>query len=126
MTGRYDRGHSPVYRSRNGMIFGVCKGLSEHLGVSLFWVRALAVVALCMSGGWAVGIYLIAALIMKPEPVVPFESAGDQEFYNSYVSSRSMAVQRLKRTYDNLDRRIRRIEDIVTARDYDWERRLNR
>jgi phage shock protein C len=36
-----------------------------------------------------------------------------------------MAIRRLKRTFDNLDRRIRRIEDIVTARDYEWEQRLN-
>jgi len=35
-----------------------------------------------------------------------------------------MALHRLKRTFDNLDRRIQRIESIVTARDYDWERRL--
>jgi phage shock protein C len=36
-----------------------------------------------------------------------------------------MATQRLKRMFDNLDRRIRRMEDTVTARDYDWDRRLN-
>jgi phage shock protein C len=35
-----------------------------------------------------------------------------------------MALHRLKKTYDNLDRRIRRMEDIVTAKDYDWDYRL--
>ena len=28
-------------------------------------------------------------------------------------------------SFENLDRRIRRMEDIVTAPDYDWDRRLN-
>lgn len=62
---------------------------------------------------------------MKPEPVMPLQTDADAEFYNSYVTSRSAALQRLKRTYDNLDRRIQRIEDIVTNREYDWDRRLS-
>lgn len=36
-----------------------------------------------------------------------------------------MALNRLKRSFDNLDRRIRRMEHIVTTREYDWERKLN-
>jgi phage shock protein C len=62
---------------------------------------------------------------MKPEPVLPLETEAEQEFYNSYATSRSMALHRLRRTFDQLDRRIRRIESIVTSREYDWERRLN-
>ncbi len=62
---------------------------------------------------------------MKPEPVVPFQSVEDEDFYNTYVSSRSMALHRLKKTFENLDRRIRRMEDIVTAPDYDWDSRLH-
>jgi phage shock protein C len=115
-----------LYRSRSGMIFGVCKGIAEYLDFSVFWTRVLAVVLLLLSQIWlGAGIYVLAALLMKPEPVLPFKEDADQEFYNSYVNSRAMAIRRLKRTFDNLDRRIRRIEDIVTARDYEWEQRLN-
>jgi hypothetical protein len=35
------------------------------------------------------------------------------------------ALLSLKAVYDRLDQRLRRIEDQVTAREYDWERRLN-
>jgi phage shock protein C len=62
---------------------------------------------------------------MKPEPVAPINNADDEEFYNSYTASRSMAMDRLKRTFDHLDRRLRRMEDTVTAREYDWDQRLN-
>jgi phage shock protein C len=40
------------------------------------------------------------------------------------MSSREMGIHRLKRTYDNLDRRIRRMESIVTSKDYSWDKRL--
>jgi len=117
---------SGLYRARDGVIFGVCKGVARHFGVSVFWTRVTAVLILFFTGIWpVVGIYLLLALVMKPEPVLPLKTDADREFYDSYVNSRSMALQRLKRTFDQLDRRIQRIESIVTARDYDWERRLN-
>jgi phage shock protein C len=114
------------YRSRNGVIFGVCKGLAEYFDFSVFWIRTAAVAILFFTGIWPiVGLYILASLIMKPEPVVPFSSEADQEFYNSFSSSRSMALQRLKRTFDSLDRRLQRMEDIVTTKEYDWTIRFN-
>ena len=116
-----------LYRSRDGLFFGVCKGLAKHLDFPVFWMRVLWVAVSLFTG---VGIlfgfiaYIVAAIVMKPEPVVPFASDSDREFYDSYVSSRAMAINRLKRTYENLDRRIQRIESIVTAPDFDWDRRL--
>ena len=93
----------------------------------MFWTRALIVGAAIIMGIWpAVGLYIVAAFLMKIEPVLPLETEEDEEFYHAYASSRSMALHRLKRTYDNLDRRIQRMENAVTARDYDWEERLNR
>jgi len=68
---------------------------------------------------------LLAALLMRPEPVLPFQTHEDREFYDSYVNSRSMAVQRLKRTRQNLERRLQRLEHMVTAKEFDWESRLN-
>ncbi len=115
-----------LYRSRNGAIFGVCRGLSNYFDFSVTWIRVGAVVATPFLGFWPVLIaYIIAALVMKPEPAVPFASSDDEEFYQSYMSSREMAIHRIKRTYDSVERRIRRLEDIVTDRDYSWESRLN-
>jgi len=117
---------SGPYRSRRGMIFGVCRGLAEHFDFSVFWMRVIFVVAFIMSGFWPAGLlYLLLGLLLKPAPVVPFANADDAEFYNSYASSRGMALSRLKRNFDSLDRRIQRIEAIVTAPEYDWDRRMN-
>lgn len=114
-----------LYRSRQGRIFGVCRGLAEYFDLSVKGVRIVAVILLFVTGFWPmVGLYILAAIIMKPEPAIPLSDAADEEFYSSYTASRSMALNRLKRTYDNLDRRIRRMEDSVTAREYDWDRRF--
>lgn len=115
-----------LYRSRQGAVFGVCRGLADYFDFSVFWARAIALILLFVTGLWPVaGLYILAALLMKPEPVIPIENEAEQEFYNSYTHSRHGAAQRLKRRYQNLDRRIRRMEHIVTTPEYNWEKRYN-
>ena len=115
-----------VYRSRNGIILGVCRGIAEYFDFSIFWVRAIALMLLFITGFWPItGLYFIAALLMKPEPVVPIQTEEEQEFYDSYTHSSRGAVDRLKRRYDNLEGRIQRMEHTVTTREFDWDHRLN-
>ncbi len=115
-----------LYRSRNGLLLGVCRGVAEYFDFSVFWVRAIVLILLFFSGLWPImALYFIAALLMKPEPVIPIESDDQQEFYNSYILSRKGAIDRLKRRYENLERRIQRIEHTVTTKEFDWNRRLN-
>ena len=116
-----------LYRSRNGIILGVCRGFAEYFDFSVFWVRAITVILLFITGLWPlVGIYIVAALLMKPEPVIPIETEAEKEFYDSYTHSRYSAAQRLKRRYQNLERRIRRMEHVVTTPEFNWEKRLNK
>ncbi len=115
-----------IYRSRSGLILGVCKGLAQHFDFSVFWTRVIALILLCVAGFFpAIGLYLLGALLMKPEPVIPVRNSAEKEFYDSYTYSRQGALQRLKRRYENLQRRIQRMEHIVTSAEYDWENRLN-
>ncbi|MFH1122117.1 MAG: envelope stress response membrane protein PspC [Pseudomonadota bacterium] len=115
-----------LYRSRQGVILGVCKGIAQYFDFSVFWTRAIAIILLLVTGFWPITIlYFIAALLMKPEPVVPIQSSEEQEFYDSYIHSRKRAIDRLKRRFGNLDRRIQRMEHTVTSREFDWEKRLN-
>ncbi|RJR40712.1 MAG: envelope stress response membrane protein PspC [Desulfobacteraceae bacterium] len=114
-----------LYRSRNGAILGVCRGIAEYFDFSVFWTRAIAVVLLFLTGLWPVtGLYFLAALLMKPEPVLPIADEDERDFYHSYLHSRRTAVGRLKKRYEDLERRIQRMEDRVTSREFDWEARF--
>ena len=120
------RRRNGLYRSRRGLLFGVCRGLADYFDLSVFWIRALAVALLVLTGLWPMaGIYLVAALIMKPEPVRPIQNEDEREFYHSYVHSREGAAQRLRRRARDLERRLRRLEDSVTSREFDWEQRIH-
>lgn len=124
---RFERVHrSRLYRSRNGVLLGVCKGLADYFDFAVYWVRAILVICLIFSGFWPViGLYFLAALIMKPEPTIPVMSEAEKGFDDGDVTSRRGAAERLKRRYENLERRLGRIEEAVTTREFDWDRRLN-
>jgi phage shock protein C len=124
---RSEISHRGLYRSRQGAILGVCRGIAQYFDFSVFWTRTIAVLLLIFTGFWPVLIiYLGAAVLMKPEPVLSIHSEDEREFYDSYTHSRRGAADRLKRKFNQLDRRIQRMEHAVTSREYDWEQRLNR
>lgn len=114
-----------LYRSRRGWFLGVCRGIGESRSIHPNWLR-LGFVLFFMFSGWvpAVLLYILAALLLKPEPVLMPANDEEREFYDSYASSRGQALQRMKRLFDQLDRRTRRLESVVTSREYSWERRM--
>ena len=74
-----------LYRSRQGVIFGVCRGLADYFCFNVVWIRVILIIILIFSGLWPiVALYLLAALIIKPEPVRPIETEDEQDFYDSY------------------------------------------
>lgn len=116
-----------LYRSRTGMLLGVCKGLARFLDVPVAAVRLAVVVMTPFTGVWPmIAAYLIAGFVIKPEPVLPPDSDEERAFYDDYVASRKNALARVKRRFEQLDRRVRRLEDHVTSREYDFDRRLRR
>ena len=107
-----------LYRSRRGVIFGVCRGLAEYLNVSVFWTRVLMILGFIFTGFFPLGaIYLVAALLMKPEP-------WGQASYRGTTERPTSRPARLRDSFDNLDRRLQRLESVVTDPVYDWDRRL--
>ena len=121
-----NEGRGKLYRSRSGMILGVCKGLADYFDFPVFWIRIIVVATVVFSGFFPVVLlYVIAGIIMKPEPILPLSNEDDYEFYDTYTTSRKTALHRIKREFDGLNRRISRMEDLVTSKDYSWQRRFD-
>lgn len=57
-----------LYRSRkDSKLFGVCGGIAEYFNTDPTIIRLLAVIALFISFGWAVVVYLAAAFIIPED-----------------------------------------------------------
>ncbi len=111
------RSSKSLHRSRSGAVFGVCRGLAAYFEFPVFWVRLFCAVLIVFTGFWpGLILYVLAALLMKPEPVA---GAGPEK----PAAARPSREDFRKRLAD-LERRIRDMEDRVTSREFDWERRL--
>ena len=111
-----------IYRSRKGIFMGVCRGLADYFNLNAFWVRCFTLIIFLFTGFWPIGVmYIVAGLLLKMEPVSPLRDEKDEEFYESYTNSRRSAIQRIKRKFENIERRIQRMEHTVTSREFDWE-----
>jgi phage shock protein C len=114
------------YRSRDAKWLGVCGGLAEYFGISSFWVRIGTMTCFCISGAWPVLVlYVVAAILMKPSPVRSFQDSSEKDFYEAYTSAPKYTVRNIHEKFASLNRRIQRMEDQVTARAYEWDRKMN-
>ena len=114
-----------LYRSRDGIILGVCRGVADYFNIAALWVRAILVVAFIFTGFWPIiGIYILAALLMKSEPGVPGRQRSKRNFDCRYNRTRRDTAERFRRKWEHLEKRIRRAEDKVTSREFDWDNRF--
>jgi len=115
-----------LYRSRNGVILGVCRGIADYFNFSVCWARAAIIILLIFTGLWPViGLYILAAVLMKSEPAVYFRTGPRNEFESRFTDAKHDMADRLKRKWRHLEKRIRRMEDKITSRKFDWNNRFH-
>ena len=124
---RYSRmSRRGLYRSRNGVLLGVCRGVADYFDFSVFWIRATAVILFICTGFWPiVGVYILAALLMKSDAVRSSASQSQPKASGRHRCTRNDAAERLKRKWKHLEKRIRNMEDKVTSREFDWKSRFH-
>jgi phage shock protein C len=115
-----------LYRSRNGVILGVCRGVADYFDFSVFWIRATVVILFICTGFWPiVGVYILAALLMKSDPVRSSASLSQSKTGGRHRCTGNDGAERLKRKWKHLEKRIRNMEDKVTSREFDWNSRFH-
>ena len=142
-----------LYRSSHGKLLGVFSGIAESLGYGVCktrWVGVILLVILASElGAKGLGItaivggffYMLVALLMQPprpagsrlaaeeadEDLIPPPLAARR--WSSFGQETPIAprvdLAQLDRQLESLNRRIQRMETIVTDRQYDWDRRMD-
>jgi Putative stress-responsive transcriptional regulator len=116
-----------LYRARDGMLLGVCLGVARHRDIPIIVLRIGIFLLILFTGIWpGVALYLLAAVLLKPEPLVPPQNQEEAGFYARFANSRAVALHELSQRMERLGTRLGRIEDTVTREDFDWEARLKR
>lgn len=123
-----------LYRSRHGMMFGVCQGIADWRDLPVGYIRLALVIAFVFTGFFPVGLlYLAAGFFLPVEP-----KNGKYDYYNRDSSGRreyrrdsrkerhrGMSFDDIKEEFDDLASRVNRMEDDVIDKEKEWEKRFN-
>jgi phage shock protein C len=113
------------FRAPDGFFLGVAKGLAEHFGWPTGLVRLIFVLTAILLFFWpTLVLYLGAGLLMSPAPAGRLDSPAERDVWLQAQLDPQAALDRLNRRAEGLERRLRRLEDFVTSRDYAWLHRL--
>ena len=119
-----------LYRARDGLLLGVCKGVADYLFISAWLVRVIVALLFLATGFWPAGvIYLLLGIFLSKAPLPGREAYGDSDGAASSFPSggaRTALLRDLRERIQRLDGRVRRMEDAVTRSSFDWEARLRK
>ena len=114
------------YRANDGLILGVAKGLADHFGWSLGLVRLVIVLTSIFLFFWPTLIlYIVAALLMGPAPTGKLDSQEERDIWLYAQMDPQGTLNQLGRRAAQAENRLRRLEDYITSKEFDWQRRLN-
>jgi phage shock protein C len=116
----YNERTAKLYRSKNGMFFGVCQGIADWKGINAGYVRLALVVLTVFTGFFPFGLlYLLAAFFLPVEPTY-----RERENRTWYKSSVKKGFYDLRQDFDDMASRFNRMERSKDYRERDWDSRF--
>lgn len=122
-----------LYRSRSGMIFGVCQGIAEWKDLNVGYIRLGVIIAFTFSGFFPVGfLYLAAGFFLPVEPrhgksdYYDRDARGKRDYRRASRKEKSggFSFDDIKAEFDDLSSRVNKMEDDVIDKEKDWEKRF--
>ena len=107
------------FRSRKGVFLGVVRGLADHWGMSPLALRVIVIALSLFLAFWPIVIsYFIAAIIMPTQPLNLPLSEREREMTLLGRADPKTLVDSLVSRADGIERKIRRLEDIITSKKF--------
>lgn len=109
-----------LYKSKRGMIFGVCQGIADWKGINAGYIRLALVVLTVFTGFFPFGLlYLVAAFFLPLEPAYQ-----KRDFYGRSHIKRGFYD--MKQEFEDLASRFNGMDRNSTSRERDWDSRFER
>jgi len=114
-----------LYR-HNGcrVIFGVCAGIADYLGIGTGLVRLLAITSMIFFFPVTVMAYLALAIFLPPRPQSLFRDADEEVFWRSVTDAPDKTFGAVRQKFRDLDSRLQRMEQRITAEEFDLRRQF--
>ena len=125
MTPIYPRNNPHrLYRDKtNGMVAGVCAGVSDYFGFNLKAVRLLT--AFSMLFMWPIFIYLLLAFLLPLKPSELYENVDRANFWRGVSNAPKDIFGELRHQFRDSEIRLQQMEAYVTSREFEIDIELS-
>ncbi len=101
---------------RNGKVMGVCAGIADYTGLDVTIVRILMFLALWLSGGGILPVYLVAGWIADDKPrELSNDTPEDRRFWQGVRASPARTARDIRASLKAVDRRLADVESYVLS-----------
>jgi phage shock protein C len=114
------------YRSRQGIIAGVCAGVAERFGWDIALTRIVCAI-LVLTGIFSslILVYLVVWAVTPRRPFAPLSMSRDEEaFWNSVSDRPGETFSTIRYKYRDLDERLANMERTVTSEEWRLKRQF--
>lgn len=110
---------------RNGKILGVCAGIADYTGFDVALVRIFMVVAIFLSSGSIVPVYIVAGLVAPDRPrELDTSDVEERQFWQSVRTSPARTARDIRARLKSIDRRLADVESYVTTQNRSLAREI--
>jgi phage shock protein C len=114
-----------LYRNRDeGVIAGVCAGIADYVGMRVWQVRAIALIALAIAPPPTLIVYLILAIVLRSRPARLYRNQEEERFWQSVSLKPTGTFQGLRHTFRDLEARLADMERAVTSSEFKLDREI--
>lgn len=107
---------------KNGIIRGVCAGISDYFGISVVPVRIGVIIAFFLFSVPVALAYLILGFVLNPKPDGLYRSEDEERFWRRTRVDPHRTVSEFQQKFRSVEKRIRDAEAYVTSSEF----KLNR
>ncbi|MEB3415720.1 envelope stress response membrane protein PspC [Alteriqipengyuania sp. WL0013] len=107
-----------LYRDKqNAKFMGVCAGVADYTGISVFWVR-LGFLAAILSGILSpivIPLYLLAGLLLNKKPPHLYVDPQEQKYWQRVRQSPKRTAREIRSRFRDIDRRLAEVESFYVS-----------
>lgn len=116
-----------LYRNRDkAMIAGVCAGLADYFGFSTRGLRVVVAICFLMFMPFVFVSYIVLAIVLPVKPEKPVVDEEKAEFWREVSNAPADVFGNVRHRLRELDRRLQRMEALVTSPEFEMDRELKR
>lgn len=101
-----------LYRDKhNAKLMGVCAGIADYTGISVFWVRLAAFISLFTPLNWITfpG-YFIAGFLLNKKPPHLYRDESEKMYWQGIRQNPKRTAREIRAAFRDVDRRLAAVE----------------